>query len=87
MPDGQVSHTIKCTVSRRRPLAVPTMIEFFKSVRYRRTLHLTHHLAHGRSAIESFPSGDAAGAAVVAASLALVTGQCTWPVLLIVPLG
>ena len=66
-----VSQTLKYLFGRIRPCACQAnKIE-------PRTFDLSSHLSGGSSALESFPSGDAAGAAAFSYSMVLITG-CWW---------
>ena len=72
---------IKLIAGRRRPCAVPYRNGTGGLDKVKRTVvgkYMSLHLQLGRSAIESFPSGDAAGAGAFGAALVLITGNYMW---------
>jgi len=74
-----LSHTIKLLVARRRPCAVLRD----EIQRVPRHFRLSDHLRKGKSAIESFPSGDTAGAAAFAVIMVLITDHPGWLIIII----
>ena len=71
-----VSQTMKFLFARIRPCACP---EYNIPLSLgKRTHDLSTHLSSGMSSVESFPSGDAAGAAAFSSSMVIITGSWWW---------